>query len=57
MANYVKVNVVCPCGKLLLSRTNNADSGGIIRGQSHCSACKNNVQWQIQGAYAYTNYK
>lgn len=57
MANYVKVAIVCPCGKLLQMRNNNADSGSTTRGQSYCSACKRNVQWAVTGASAYTNYK
>ena len=56
-ANYVKVDVVCPCGRLLLTRSSNADSGSTTRGSKMCPACRRNVEWSVRGAYSYTNYK
>jgi hypothetical protein len=57
MANYVKVDVVCPCGRLLTTKTSNADSGSISSGSMRCPSCKKNVSYQVRGANAYTSYK
>lgn len=57
MANYVKVDVVCPCGRLLKTVNSNADSGITTNGNMKCSSCKKNVAYQIRGANAYTSYK
>lgn len=57
MANYVKVDIVCPCGRLLQSRSNNADSRSTTRGTIVCPACKKRVEYAVTGANAYTNYK
>jgi len=57
MANYVKVDIVCPCGRLIRTVTSNADSSSTTRGTSHCPACKKNVEYAIRGTNAYTNYK
>ncbi len=57
MANYVKVDIVCPCGRLLRTVTNNADSGGTSSGSITCPSCKKHVSFQVRGANAYTSYK
>ena len=56
MVTYVKVFIVCRCGKLLGTRnvpSNGARSSGMIR----CSGCKKNVQWTIEKGRCFTNYK
>ena len=57
MVNYVKVDVVCPCGRLLKTQNNNADSGSTSTGYMTCPSCRRRVVYQIRGAYAYTSYK
>lgn len=57
MAQYVKVPVVCPCGKLLCTLSSNAESKSTSRGTKHCTACKRTVEYAITGANVYTNYK
>lgn len=57
MAQYVKVDIVCPCGKLLETRTSNADSGSTTRGIKLCPSCKKKVEFAVRGSHAYTNYK
>lgn len=57
MSNYVDVNVVCPCGRLLLKRHNNAESNSTTSGSKRCPSCKKEVVYQITGANAYTSYK
>ena len=57
MANYVKVDVVCPCGRLLETRNNNADSGSTTSGIRKCPSCKKDVSYQVRGAIAFTSYK
>ena len=57
MANYVTVDIVCPCGHHLEARRVNADSNSTTRGTKHCPACKQTVEYAIRGANVYTNYK
>lgn len=57
MSNYVKVDVVCPCGRLLRTVTSNSESGSTTTSSTKCSSCKKNVSIQVRGSNAYTSYK
>lgn len=57
MANYVKVDVCCPCGYKLLTRQSNADSGSTTSGSKRCPACKRDVKWWVRGDQSGAGYK
>ena len=52
MSNYVTVDVVCPCGKLLMTKRNNADSNSVTSGSKRCTSCNREVRYEIRGANA-----
>lgn len=51
----VKVNVICPCGKLLI--TKNMTPTSTSSGHATCPACRNKVRWDISNGQAYTAYQ
>lgn len=57
MSHYVNVDVICPCGRLLMTSHNNAESNSVSSGSKRCPSCKREVSYQIKGAEAYTSYK
>lgn len=57
LSNYVKINVNCPCGRLLKTVNANADGGSITNSSMMCPSCKKNVSIQIRGATSSTSYK
>ena len=57
MANYVKVDVICPCGNKLLTRQSNADSGSTTKDTKRCPACKRDVMWWVRGDRSGAAYK
>ncbi len=57
MSNYVTVDIVCPCGRLLLTRRENAESNHVTSGSKRCPSCKKEVSYQVRGINAFTSYK
>ncbi|MGL4762367.1 MAG: hypothetical protein ACRCWG_13045 [Sarcina sp.] len=57
MANYINVDVVCPCGKLLDNFHRNADCNSVTKGEKNCPACKKKVRYELVREKAYTHYK
>lgn len=57
MINNVKVHIVCPCGELIDTKTVNANTSGIKRGEATCRVCKRKVAYSISGGQAFTSYK
>lgn len=48
MSNYVKVDVVCPCGRLLRTVTSNSESGSTTTSSTKCSSCKKMFQFRLE---------
>ena len=60
MYQKVRVDMVCPCGRLLDYRNVSVIDGktaGITRGTKRCPACKKTVEYAYIGTNCYTNYK
>ena len=61
MTERVRVDIVCPCGRLLdytrVSVYDGKTQGGARRGTKTCPACKKTVEYSIIGTNAYTNYR
>lgn len=57
MSHYVTVEIVCPCGRLLMTRNNNAESNSVTSGSKRCPSCKREVSYQVIGDHAHTSYK
>lgn len=57
MVQYVKVDIVCPCGHVIRSVPTNPTSTSGVRGTSRCQACNRNIEYFIRGRDVRTNYK
>lgn len=57
MVQYVKVDIVCPCGYVIRSVPTNPTSTSGVRGTSRCQACNRNIEYFIRGRDVRTNYK
>lgn len=61
MYERVRVDIVCPCGRLLDYRnvtvSDGKASGSTVRGTKTCPACKKTVEYAVTGTHAYTNYR
>lgn len=53
----VKVDIVCPCGRLYQSKMVSGNQYNRQSGSGTCSGCKKKFEWQISGTNVYTNYK
>lgn len=52
MAERIKKNIVCPCGRLL--GTNQNSSGG---GTKVCPSCKRKVRYEVTPTHIYVHYE
>lgn len=57
MSNYVRVEVKCPCGRVLKTGTYNTESTSTTRGTLFCINCRKKVEFEIKGASVRTHYK
>ncbi len=48
MANYIEVDIKCPCGNI--AATKHFYEGNKASGTSACSKCRNVVEWQFDGS-------
>lgn len=55
MAN-VTVEVVCPCGALLMARRVDPASSSKLQGRTNCPCCKQSVEYTITNGKAFTAY-
>lgn len=55
MLQQGRVNIQCPCGKLL--KTQMVTENTRTRGQLLCTACKKRVEFSVIAFECYTNYK
>lgn len=56
MANKATVHIVCPCGKLLDTKTVDISSS-TIKGTKKCHNCKKTVEFSINNGKCFCNYK
>ena len=52
-----KVNVACPCGKLIKTVTVNDKGTARMSGTNTCTSCKSKVAWNIAGFEAFASIK